>query len=41
MQPNRLINRQQFMKPILPEWANAQSKVNLRKRSDGYGHGGI
>jgi hypothetical protein len=38
MQPNRPIHRQQLMKPILPQRANAQPKINLRERSDGYRH---
>jgi hypothetical protein len=41
MQPDRLIHRQQFMKSIPTESANAQPKIDLRERSDGYRHGRI
>ncbi len=40
MQPDRLIDRQQLMKAIFSFSPNAQSKIDLRERSDGYRHGG-
>jgi hypothetical protein len=39
MEPNRLIHRQQLMKSILAGSANAQPKIDLRKRSDLHRHG--
>jgi hypothetical protein len=40
VQADGLINRKQFVKSVIPRCANAQPKVDLRKRTDGHWHGG-